>query len=173
MDPRVRDILAIGRPGRATDRASETIALGVRCADELGDQHFDSCHLLSGLYREPDGIAHHVLCGLGITLQQIDDAIFKREHVSVDSGFTIDEELELVFADAFAAADEMWHSYIGTEHLMIGVVADGTKSARLLNEFGFTSAQVTKDVHDILGHVGVLKWIPTVLRLLWPRRTIR
>lgn len=173
MDPRIRDILALGQPGRETDRAIETVALGVRCADEFGDRHVDSCHLLSGLYREPDGIAHRVLDGLGITLQQIDDAISKRERISTDAGFTIDNDLELVFSNAFAAADEMWHSYIGTEHLMIGVVADGTKSAKLLNEFGFTSAQVTKDVHDILGHTGVLKWILPVLRRLWPRRTMR
>ncbi|KLU02743.1 hypothetical protein RISK_005039 [Rhodopirellula islandica] len=55
---------------------------------------------------------------------------------------------------------------------MIGVVADGTKSARMLAEFGYTGSQVTKEVHDILGCFGVFKWIPVVLRRLRPRRTM-
>ncbi|ELP34139.1 Clp protease N-terminal domain-containing protein [Rhodopirellula baltica] len=173
MDQRISDILALGFPGRQTDRAMEAVALGLQCADELDDRHFDSCHLLSGLYREPDGIAHHVLDGLGIKLQQIDDAIRESEHDPIDADFSIDDDLRIVMSNAFASADQMWHSYIGTEHLMLGVVADGTHSAKLLADLGVTEAQVIREVHSILGHVGVLKVIPAVLRRLFPRRTTR
>lgn len=171
MDQRVRDILALGRPGLETDRAVETIALGLQCADRLGDTRFDSCHLLHGLHCEPGGVAHHVLTGFDVTLQQIDDALASRDQLAAKTEFDIDDEMRLVLADAFEAADEMGHSYIGTEHLMIGVVASSTKSAKLLAELGFTRSVVRKEVRDILGHFGILDAIVGWIRKMRGRRT--
>jgi len=157
-DTRIRDVLALGRSSRATDRATKTIALGLRFADDAGDTTFDSRHLLSGLFREPEGVAHIALQNLNVAQHQIDDAVLNAGR-NCDPSITIDDDIRTVLATAFAAADEMSHSYIGTEHLLIGVVADGTKSATLLASVGLTRSVVTKEVHDILGHGLGLQWL--------------
>lgn len=156
-DTRIRDVLALGRPNRATDRATEAIALGLRFADDTGDTRFDSRHLLSGLFREPEGVAHFALQNLNVTQHQIDGAVRSAAR-SRNPSFTIDDDIKTVLSGAFAAADEMSHSYIGTEHLLIGAVADGTKSAEFLASVGLARSVVTKEVHDILGHGLGLPW---------------
>lgn len=151
MNARVHDILALGRPGHETDRARKTIELALKCADELGDNMFDSCHLLAGLYREGNGVAYHVLSNFEVTQLQIDDSLKSRERLTAPA-FQIDEDLRVVFDFAFAAADEMSHRYIGTEHLLIGATADGTKSAKLITALGLSPRDVENEVFYLLGH---------------------
>ena len=172
MDDRVRQILALGRPGRETDRVVTTIELGLHYADELGDHCFDSRHLLSGLFREPGGVAHCALANLDVAQEQIDSALLSREREADDLAFRVDDDMRVVLSTAFSAADDMSHSYVGTEHLLIGTAADGTKSNRLLADLGLSQTAVTKEVHDILGYFGLSKRIAGWLRRLRHRRTI-
>ncbi len=150
MNKRLDDILAFGHPGRETDRARNTIELAVKCADELGDNVFDSCHLIAGLYREGNGVAYHVLNNLGVKRSQIDSALEARERAKSED-FRIDDDIRKVLNAAFAAASEMSHSYIGTEHLLIGATTDGSKSALLIAELGQNPRDVKNDVFDLLG----------------------
>ncbi len=151
MNKRVKDIIALGRPGRETDRARKCISLGVECADQVGDNVFDSCHLLAGLYREGRGVAYHVLNNFEVTPEEIDDSLNARER-TVATEFRIDPDISAVLDAAFAAASEMSHSYIGTEHLLIGATADATKSAQLLTDLGHSPRDVENEIFYLLGH---------------------
>ncbi|MEX1027249.1 MAG: Clp protease N-terminal domain-containing protein [Candidatus Paceibacterota bacterium] len=151
MNKRIQDILALGRAGHETDRARDCIALGIKCADELGDNVFDSCHLLAGLYREGNGVAYHVLDNFDVTRSQIDAALATRERSSA-TDFRLDADIATVFDGVLAAASEMSHSYIGTEHLLIGATADTTKSAQLLTSFGLSPRDIENEVFYLLGH---------------------
>jgi ATP-dependent Clp protease ATP-binding subunit ClpA len=151
MDTRVQNILALGQPGRETDRARNCIALAIECADELGNQEFDSCHLLSGLYREGKGIAFHVLKHFAVTQRQIDDTLRSRQ-TSTSDQFQINRDIKDVLNAAFAAAREMSHTYIGTEHLLIGATSENVGAAKMLIGFGLSLSDVQIEVYHWLGH---------------------
>lgn len=151
MDTRLEHILALGHPGRETDRARNCISLAIECTDELGDQEFDSCHLLSGLYREGNGVAFHVLKDFAVTQRQIDDTLRSR-HRSTAVEFQINSEMNVVLDAAFAAAREMSHNYIGTEHLLIGATSETVAAAKMLIAFGLSPNDVQMEVYNLLGH---------------------
>ena len=151
MDTRTQAILALGRLGRETDRARNCVSLAVLCADELGHSEFDSCHLLSGLYREGNGVAFHVLKDFAVTQRLIDDKLRSR-HQSTTVEFQINSEMKVVLDTAFAAAREMAHHYIGTEHLLIGAMSDHASSARMLMGVGIEPHDVRNEVYNLLGY---------------------
>ena len=128
------------------------MALGVECAERFGDSQFDSCHLLSGAHREGRGVAHAVLNSFGITQMQIDNAIDVRRGTVRNESFEINDDICIVLSVAFTAADKMAHKFIGTEHLLVGMTADGTNSAALLTDLGLAPVEVTVDVFNLLGH---------------------
>lgn len=151
MKTRLDAILALGRPGRETDRARTSVEFALACANELGDNIFDSCHLRAGLCRQGNGVAYHVLNNFGVMRTQIDDWLGARER-AVAPAFRNGEDVQTFFEAAFDAAHEMSHSYIGTEHLLIGATVDGTKSAQLIAELGLNPRDVENEVHYLLGH---------------------
>ncbi len=151
MDTRLQKILALGNPGRETDRALKCLLLAIQCLDANGDIEFDSCHMLSGLYHEGNGVAFHVLKNLGVTQVKIDDTLRSRER-STGAYFRISGDMKIVLDAAFAAAREMHHNYIGTEHLLIGATSDGVAAATMLRAFGLSPDDVQNDVYELLGH---------------------
>ena len=151
MDTRIQNILALGRPGRETDRARNCFSLAMQCVDELGDNEFDSCHLLSGLYREGNGVAYHVLKNFTVTQRQIDDALRSRTRSTIGE-FQIHSDMKVVLDAAFAAAREMSHNYIGTEHLLIGATSETVAAAKILVGFGLSPNDVQNEVYRLLGH---------------------
>lgn len=151
MDKRVHEVLALGRPSHETNRLRKVVALSVECADELGDSVLDSRHLLAGIFREGASVAYHVLNKLDVTQAQIDNALVSGEHATADA-FQIDDDIRTLLDAACAAADEMSHRHIGTEHLLIGAAVDGTKSGRVLAGIGLSPSDVTNEVFAILGH---------------------
>ena len=151
MDIRAENILALGRPGRETDRARRCVSLAIQCLDEIGDIEFDSRHMLSGLCREGNGVAFHVLKNCGVTGRKIDETRRSRER-STSGDFQINSDMKTVLAAAFVAAKEMHHNYIGTEHLLIGATSEGTEAARMLLGFGLSPDEIQNDVYTLLGH---------------------
>jgi ATP-dependent Clp protease ATP-binding subunit ClpC len=107
--------------------------------------------LLSGLYREGNGIAFHVLKNFDVTQRQIDEALRSRYGSTADE-FRIQSDIKDVLDAAFAAAHGMSHSYIGTEHLLIGATSEMVGAAKMLTGFGITPNDVQNEVYKLLGH---------------------
>lgn len=151
LDTRVDAILALGHPGRETVRVRDTVAHAITCANELGDNFVDTCHLLAGLYREGNGVAYHVLNTLGVTRTEIDDWLVRRDFPAGPACLA-DDDIRTLFNAALAAAGQMSHSYIGTEHLLIGATADGTKSSLLISDLGLVPLDIENEVLHLLGY---------------------
>ncbi len=139
---------------RFTERARKVV---VRAQDEarfLKQNYIGTEHLLLGLIDEKEGIACKVLESLSITPSQIRDAV----NQSVKEGTSESYEhipftprakkvLELSLREAL----QMGHNYIGTEHILLGLLREGEGvAARVLNSMGVNMDTVKAKVKEIL-----------------------
>lgn len=151
MDQRASKILSFGRAECTTDRTRRSVELAVQAADEMGDTAIDSCHLLCGLFREGHGIAYHVLDNLGLTHELLNEALSSRRRGSADSA---GKDVLTAMNAAVDGYTRFAHRHFGTEHVLLGVVADGTQSASLLSDLKIAPEAV---VHEVLGLTGHLQ----------------
>jgi ATP-dependent Clp protease ATP-binding subunit ClpA len=146
-----RDVV-LERLGEAfTDRSRRVVDLSLERFAQLGNSTYNSTDLLHGLYLESDGVAFHVL----------DQFDFGRKTnfetpvdlpVTLEGEFNIEPELSLVANEIATSMKRMSHRYIGTEHLLLGVAASGTKSARMLTELGIRPADLANELYNLLGY---------------------
>tara|TARA_R110002073_G_scaffold154858_9_gene310110 strand:+ start:6038 stop:6508 length:471 start_codon:yes stop_codon:yes gene_type:complete len=142
-----------GRPDRATDRMRKAIDLAITSADEFGDVTVDSRHVLYGLIREAEGVGFHVLNHLNLTRLQLDSVLSIADPSSGNSAINVDDDIAIVMRAAADAATLMNHNYIGTEHLLLGVVAPNTQSVKLLADLGISDESVTHEVRGLMGYL--------------------
>jgi ATP-dependent Clp protease ATP-binding subunit ClpC len=140
---------------RFTSPARQVVVLAQEEARALGHAAIGSEHILLGLLREEEGLASRVLGSLGVELeatrQQVARLAPRGEHgatgqIPFTPGAT--KVLELSLREALA----LGHNYIGTEHVLLGVVRDkdGT-AARVLLEGGLEAETVRSALLDLLG----------------------
>lgn len=141
---------------RFTDRARRVLhAAQEEARDHLHD-YVGTEHLALGLLHEPDGIAAKAIEALGVTTSAAHDALVAAlgparvtERVSGDSGFTAKSRrvLELAVRDAL----RMGHNYIGTEHLLLGVLDEGSGvGGTTLIGLGITPERTEEEVTRML-----------------------
>jgi ATP-dependent Clp protease ATP-binding subunit ClpC len=139
---------------RFTERARKVV---VRAQDEarfLKQNYIGTEHLLLGLIGEKEGIAAKVLISLNISLDDIKTAI--KESVTEGSSEAYEhipftprakKVLELSLREAL----QMGHNYIGTEHILLGLLREGEGvAARVLNSFGINLEIVKDKIKEIL-----------------------
>jgi ATP-dependent Clp protease ATP-binding subunit ClpC len=136
--------------GRFTEKAERAITLSQESAMQLGHNYVGTEHLLLGLVKEGSGIAARVLQGQGVTqekiLKEIDELIGRGEATGQQPlGFT--PRTKRVLELSFREARRMGHSYIGTEHLLLGIMREGESVAvRILIDVGV-------DIQKLLGEI--------------------
>jgi ATP-dependent Clp protease ATP-binding subunit ClpA len=125
---------------RFTDKARRVVVLAQEESRLLGHPAIGTEHLLLGLLREGDGVAARALDSLGIGLQRA------RDQLETDAGrgearrsghipFTPEAKRTLEFA--LREAMQLGHDYIGTEHILLGLLSHAeTRGAQLLVELG-------------------------------------
>jgi ATP-dependent Clp protease ATP-binding subunit ClpA len=124
---------------RFTDRSRRVL---VYAQDEARDLHADigTEHLLLGLIRESDGIAAKALGAVGITYDSVREKIEGK--VSADDSAKVGSppftpRAKKVLEFALREALQLGHNYIGTEHLLLGILREGGGAAtQILTEFG-------------------------------------
>ena len=113
---------------RFTNRAKQALALAQEEAHLLGHNYIGTEHLLLGLIREETGLAAQVLDRLGITAAEVRTAI---ENTIGKGQYRSQGKVELsprtkrVIELAVDEARRLGHHYIGTEHLLLGLVREG------------------------------------------------
>lgn len=142
-----------GRPDRTTDRTRKAVELAVTAAGEFGARAVDSRHLLCGLLRQAEGVAFHVLDNLGVTASKVDEMLAADSPSETNSPMTLDADVRSVMVTASDCSSSMGHNHIGTEHLLLGVVAPGTNSSKLLAELGIQGEAVTHEIYGLLGRL--------------------
>lgn len=139
---------------RFTDRGRRALVNAQEEARLLGHDHIGTEHLLLGLIHEGDGIAARALMELGVSLEAV------RERIEETVGRTTGEPtgnapftprakkvLELSLREAL----QLGHSYIGTEHLLLGLVREGEGvAARVLQALGIDLPRVRPSVMQCL-----------------------
>ncbi|MBM3707435.1 MAG: ATP-dependent Clp protease ATP-binding subunit [Actinobacteria bacterium] len=139
---------------RFTERARKVV---VRAQDEarfLKQNYIGTEHLLLGLIGEKEGIAARVLISLSISLEEIRSAV--KESVTEGSSESYEhipftprakKVLELSLREAL----QMGHNYIGTEHILLGLLREGEGvAARVLNSFGINLEIVKEKIRETL-----------------------
>ena len=113
---------------RFTERAQAALRLAQECSAELGHGYVGSEHLLLGLLREEEGIAHRVLEENGLTDEMVCDIL----HRSVGTGVSgaapsqgLTPRAKSAVELAVSEAARTGAGYIGTEHLLLGLLKEG------------------------------------------------
>jgi len=142
---------------RYTDRARRAVVLAQQEAERLGHDYIGPEHILLGLIHEGDGVAGQALQGLGITLETarrtVADVVGRGQAApSPKLPFTpqAKEGLKLALREAV----HLGHSYIGTEHLLLGLIrAGGEPTGPVLAGLGTDPDRVRQRVIALLhGH---------------------
>ena len=144
---------------RFTDRARRVVVLAQEEARMLNHNYIGTEHLLLGLIYEGEGVAARALESLGISLeavrQQVEEIIgHGQETLSGHIPFTprAKKVLELSLREAL----QLGHNYIGTEHILLGLIREGEGvAAQVLVRLGADLNRVRQQVIQLLhGHQG-------------------
>ena len=111
-----------------TDRARKVVQYAKESAYQHNFEYAGTEHILIGLLREPDGVAHHVLESLNVSIGRIHTEI---EKIMVKSDSEVDrnkvifsQRANKVINNAIDEANLLGHKYVGTEHLLLGLLKD-------------------------------------------------
>lgn len=139
---------------RFTERARQVVVLAQIEAGGLGHNYIGTEHLLLGLLREEEGIAARVLESLGVGIEEVRAEVERRvgrgeQTTTGQIPFTpaAKETLELALREALS----LRHSYIGTEHVLLGLLRshEGV-AASILGELGVESDAVREQVIGLM-----------------------
>lgn len=138
---------------RFTQRARRVLSLAHQEAERMRHNYIGTEHLLLGLIREEGGVAGRVLRELGLEADRIQDLV---ERLSVPgqeqtSKIDLSPGTQQVLEFAVDEARQMGHQYIGTEHLLLGLVRYGEGIAMdVLRKLGVTAEQIRRQTRRVL-----------------------
>ncbi|WP_071458916.1 ATP-dependent protease ATP-binding subunit ClpC [Bacillus massilinigeriensis] len=140
--------------GRFTERAQKVLALAQEEAIRLGHSNIGTEHILLGLVREGEGIAAKALYGLGLGAEKIqkevENLIGRGEEGAQTIHYT--PRAKKVIELSMDEARKLGHSYVGTEHILLGLIREGEGvAARVLNNLGVSLNKARQQVLQLLG----------------------
>src|SRR6478752_6080158 len=140
--------------GRFTERAQKVLALAQEEAVRLGHNNIGTEHILLGLIRENDGIAAKALIALGLGLEKIQDEvetlIGRGQEQPTNIAYT--PRAKKVIELSMDEARKLGHTYVGTEHILLGLIREGEGvAARVLNNLGVSLNKARQQVLQLLG----------------------
>lgn len=142
---------------RFTDDAQRVLSFAQEAALELGHDYVGTEHVLIGLIKVKNGVAAKALNELGLSAETIIEDV--EEHIgrgnkkasSVYMTPCVKHVLEL----AVEVANHMNHNYVGTEHILLGLLSDGGGVAvGLLRNHNIRANDIVEVIRDILGSSG-------------------
>ncbi len=140
--------------GRFTEKAEKAITFSQQSAMELGHNYVGTEHILYGLVKEGTGVAARVLAAQGVNEdkinKQIDELIGRGDTVGQQpQGFT--PRTKNVLELAFREARRMGQNFIGTEHLLLGIVKEGESVAvRIMIDLGVDPQKLLNELTKML-----------------------
>src|SRR3954470_678526 len=111
---------------RYTERARRVLFFARYEASQLGSVLIETEHLLLGLVREGKGIASQIFARSHVSLEslrkEIESRATRRDKVPTSAEIPFSEEVKAILQFAVAEADRLQHQFIGTEHLLLGIL---------------------------------------------------
>ncbi len=143
---------------RFTERARQVVVLAHEEAKGFNHDHIGTEHILLGLVRDREGIAAGALGSFDITVERVRGEIVRLVGIGqevVAGQMPLTTRSKRVLELALREALNLGHNYIGTEHILLGLVAlnDGV-AARILVDIGVTPAQIRSEVIRTLSAAG-------------------
>jgi ATP-dependent Clp protease ATP-binding subunit ClpC len=143
---------------RFTERARKVLTLAQEEAQRFNHNYIGTEHLLLGLVREGEGVAAKVLSNLGIELTKVRSAvefIIGRGERQVMGEIGLTPRAKKVIELAVDEARRLGHHYIGTEHLLLGLIREGEGiAAGVLESLGVNLEKVRSEVIKVLTQTG-------------------
>jgi dihydroneopterin aldolase len=140
---------------RFTEKARKVVVLAQEEARNLGHAYIGTEHILLGLLRDENGVAAQALGRLNVTLNGV------REQVEAIVGHGEDRDFaqapftprsKKVLELGLRESMQLGHNYIGTEHILLGLVREGEGvAARVLSNLGVEADEVRREVVRMLG----------------------
>jgi ATP-dependent Clp protease ATP-binding subunit ClpC len=141
-----------------TDRARKVLILAQEEAQRFNHNYIGTEHLLLGLVREGEGVAAKVLSNLGVELNKVRSAvefIIGRGDRMVIGDISLTPRAKKVIELAVEEARRLGHNYIGTEHLLLGLVREGEGiAAGVLESLGVNLEKVRTQVIQLVSQPG-------------------
>ena len=139
-----------------SERARRVLSLAQEEAQRFNHNYIGTEHILLGLVRETEGVAARVLSSLSVDLNKVRSAvefIIGRGEKPAQGEIGLTPRAKKVVELAVDEARRMNHTYIGTEHLLIGLLREGEGvAAGVLESLGVTLDKVRAETHRILSH---------------------
>jgi ATP-dependent Clp protease ATP-binding subunit ClpC len=140
---------------RFTERARKVVVLAQEEARHFNHNYIGTEHLLLGLLREDEGVAARALTSLNVTLDEVREQVesivgYGEEGSGGQAPFTPRSKkvLELALREAL----QLGHNYIGTEHILLGLVRESEGvAARVLSNLDIDPDKVRREVVRMLG----------------------
>jgi len=137
-----------------TERARKVLTLAQEEAQRFNHNYIGTEHLLLGLVREGDGVAARVLSNMGVQLPKVRSAvefIIGRGDTGVTGEIGLTPRAKKVIELAVDEARHLNHHYIGTEHLLLGLVREGEGiAAGVLESLGVNLEKVRAQVMQVV-----------------------
>ncbi|KAB2489855.1 ATP-dependent protease ATP-binding subunit ClpC [Priestia endophytica] len=140
--------------GRFTERAQKVLALAQEEALRLGHNNIGTEHILLGIVREGEGIAAKALLALNLgtdkVQKEVESLIGRGQEVAQTVHYT--PRAKKVIELSMDEARKLGHSYVGTEHILLGLIREGEGvAARVLNNLGVSLNKARQQVLQLLG----------------------
>ena len=137
---------------RFTQRARHVLALAHQEAERARQGFIGTEHLLLGLLEEDGGVAGRVLRELGLEIERVREMI---QRISgrgryESSKIELAPDTQQVLEFAIDEAHKMGHHYIGTEHLLLGLVRSEGAAMEVLKKLGVTPDQIRRQTRRVL-----------------------
>jgi len=143
---------------RFTERAQRVILIAQEEAKRLNHDYVGTEHILLGLIALGEGVASQVLASLGVDLRKVRAEIEKivgtGDNMMLLGEIPFTPRAKKVLEYAVEEAQHMSHSYIGTEHILTGLIREEEGvAARVLENLGLKLETVREEVLSILGEM--------------------
>ncbi len=138
---------------RFTERARKVVVLAQNEARHFNHNYIGTEHLLLGLLREDEGLAAQALSSLNVTLDEVREQVesivgYGEEGTGTQSPLSARSRTAVEFS--LREALQLGHNYIGTEHILLGLVREGV-AARVLSNLDVDPDKVRREVVRRLG----------------------
>jgi ATP-dependent Clp protease ATP-binding subunit ClpC len=145
---------------RFTERARRVLGLAQEEAKRLGHDYVGTEHILLGLVREGEGVAAEVINNLGINLEniriEVEKVAPKGSEMLTYGDVPFTPHAKKVLELAVEEARRLGHNYIGTEHLLLGLIREGEGiGSNVLINLGINLDTVRDEAMNLLGGGGI------------------
>ena len=141
---------------RFTAHARHSMAYAQEEAKLMHSPYVGTEHILLGLIREPEGVASEVLTNIGMTVDGLRAKIREmfgeeNEQANVPAELPFSQNAKIVLEFAFREATQFGHEYIGTEHILLGLIRlNQSKGAQVLTALGIDLESVRAGIVQML-----------------------